>query len=73
MIGLGNGSKNPLRTHSIVSPNYEDDLTSLSIKAPRGRPSSKFKHSRPCDEIIVGDRHWSGEGACPGTNSSVFR
>jgi ferredoxin--NADP+ reductase len=54
MIGLRVNGKPLLRAYSVVSPNYEEHLEFLSIKAPEGPLTSKLQHIQPGDAIVVG-------------------
>jgi ferredoxin--NADP+ reductase len=56
MIGLRVNGKPLLRAYSVVSPNYEEHLEFLSIKAPEGPLTSKLQHIQPGDAIIVGKK-----------------
>jgi ferredoxin--NADP+ reductase len=56
MIGLRVNGKPLLRAYSVVSPNYEEHLEFLSIKAPDGPLTSKLQHIRPGDSIVVGKK-----------------
>ncbi|ODV06888.1 MAG: ferredoxin--NADP(+) reductase [Rubrivivax sp. SCN 70-15] len=54
MIGLKVDAKPLLRAYSIVSANYEDHLEFLSIKVPDGPLTSRLRHVKPGERIIVG-------------------
>jgi ferredoxin/flavodoxin---NADP+ reductase len=54
MIGLRVNGKPLLRAYSVVSPNYEEHLEFLSIKAPDGPLTSKLQHIQPGDSIVIG-------------------
>ena len=53
MIGLKINNKPLLRAYSIVSPNYEEHLEFLSIKVAGGPLTSRLRHVRPGDEVLV--------------------
>lgn len=53
MVGLPVGGRPLLRAYSIASPNYEDHLDFLSIKVPDGPLTSKLRHVRAGDEVLV--------------------
>ena len=54
MIGLRVNEKPLLRAYSIVSANYEEHLEFLSIKVPDGPLTSRLRHLKVGDTIIVG-------------------
>ncbi len=54
MIGLPVGGKPLLRAYSVVSPNYADELEFLSIKVPDGPLTSRLRHIKAGDKILVG-------------------
>src|SRR5688572_30715416 len=56
MIGLEVEGKPLLRAYSMASPNYEEHLEFYSIKVPGGPLTSRLRHLRPGDEILVGTR-----------------
>ena len=58
MIGLrvGVGGKPLLRAYSVVSPNHEEHLEFLSIKAPEGPLTSKLQNIQVGDTIVVGKK-----------------
>lgn len=53
MVGLAVEGRPLLRAYSIASPNYEDHLEFLSIKVPDGPLTSKLRHVREGDEVLV--------------------
>lgn len=53
MVGLAVEGRPLLRAYSIASPNYEDHLDFLSIKVPDGPLTSKLRHVREGDEVLV--------------------
>jgi ferredoxin/flavodoxin---NADP+ reductase len=53
MVGLAVAGRPLLRAYSIASPNYEDHLEFLSIKVPDGPLTSKLRHVREGDEVLV--------------------
>lgn len=53
MVGLPVEGRPLLRAYSIASPNYEDHLDFLSIKVPDGPLTSKLRHVREGDEVLV--------------------
>jgi ferredoxin--NADP+ reductase len=54
MVGLRVNDKPLLRAYSIVSAHYEDHLEFLSIKVPNGPLTSRLRHIRVGDVILVG-------------------
>lgn len=54
MIGLEVEGRPLLRAFSMASPNYEDHLEFLSIKAPNGALTSRLQHIQPGDSVLVG-------------------
>jgi ferredoxin--NADP+ reductase len=56
MIGLELEGKPLLRAYSMVSPNYEEELEFLSIKAANGPLTSQLQHIAPGDRILVGSK-----------------
>ncbi|HSW17931.1 MAG TPA: ferredoxin--NADP reductase [Ramlibacter sp.] len=54
MVGLRVQEKPLLRAYSIASPNYEEHLEFLSIKAPNGPLTSRLQHLQPGDKVIIG-------------------
>jgi ferredoxin--NADP+ reductase len=53
MVGLAVEGRPLLRAYSIASPNYEQHLEFLSIKVPDGPLTSKLRHVREGDEVLV--------------------
>ena len=53
MIGVKVGEKPLLRAYSVASANYEDRLEFFSIKVPDGPLTSRLRHLKQGDEIIV--------------------
>ena len=53
MVGLAVEGRPLLRAYSIASPNYEEHLEFLSIKVPDGPLTSKLRHVREGDEVLV--------------------
>lgn len=54
MMGLaGEGSRPLLRAYSLVSTKYDEMLEFLSIKVPEGPLTSRLRHIKPGDRIIV--------------------
>ena len=53
MIGLELNGKPLTRAYSMVSTNYDDHLEFLSIKVPGGPLTSKLRHIKPGDTILV--------------------
>ncbi|RNF35491.1 ferredoxin--NADP reductase [Paracoccus methylarcula] len=54
MIGLlGDNGKPLLRAYSIASPNWDDELEFYSIKVQDGPLTSKLRHIKEGDEIIL--------------------
>ncbi len=59
MIGLevpqADGSTRPLmRAYSIASANWEEQLEFFSIKVPDGPLTSRLRHVRPGDSVLIG-------------------
>ena len=54
MLGLAGGGKPLLRAYSIASANWEERLEFFSIKVPDGPLTSRLRHVRPGDEVLVG-------------------
>ncbi len=54
MIGLQEGGRPLLRAYSMVSAPYDDHLEFLSIKVPEGKLTSRLRHLREGDAILVG-------------------
>ena len=54
MLGLEVGGKPLLRAYSIASANWEERLEFFSIKVPHGPLTSRLRHVRPGDEVLVG-------------------
>ncbi|PMR77372.1 ferredoxin--NADP reductase [Billgrantia endophytica] len=53
MIGLEVGGKPLMRAYSIVSANHDDYLEFLSIKVPDGLLTSRLRHLKVGDQIMV--------------------
>ncbi len=61
MIGLqhaqADGTSKPLmRAYSIASANWEEQLEFFSIKVPNGPLTSRLRHLRPGDTVLVGKK-----------------
>ncbi|HEU0201505.1 MAG TPA: ferredoxin--NADP reductase [Burkholderiaceae bacterium] len=54
MMGLSIEGKPLVRAYSIVSANYEDHLEFLSIKVPNGPLTSRLRHVKVGDRVLVG-------------------
>lgn len=54
MIGLEVEKRPLLRAFSVVSANYDEHLEFYSIKIPDGALTSRLRHIRPGDSILVG-------------------
>ncbi|PSB92107.1 ferredoxin--NADP reductase [Candidatus Pandoraea novymonadis] len=54
MIGLEIEGKPVLRAYSMVSANYEETLEFLSIKVEHGLLTSRLRHLKPGDSVIIG-------------------
>ncbi len=54
MIGLMVEGKPLLRAYSMVSANYEEQLEFFSIKVPNGPLTSRLRHVKEGDELLVG-------------------
>lgn len=54
MIGLKGGGKPVLRAYSIASPSWDDELEFYSIKVEGGALTSRLRHIRPGDQVLVG-------------------
>ncbi|HYL71018.1 MAG TPA: ferredoxin--NADP reductase, partial [Candidatus Dormibacteraeota bacterium] len=53
MLGLASPARPLLRAYSIASANHEEHLEFLSIKVPDGPLTSRLKHLRQGDEVLV--------------------
>ncbi|MEL6600027.1 MAG: ferredoxin--NADP reductase [Pseudomonadota bacterium] len=53
MIGLVDGEKPLLRAYSIASPSWDDTLEFYSIKVQDGPLTSRLRHLKPGDEIVM--------------------
>ncbi|MBS0366668.1 MAG: ferredoxin--NADP reductase [Proteobacteria bacterium] len=53
MLGVTRSGKPLLRAYSIASANHEEHLQFLSIKVPDGPLTSRLRHMREGDEILV--------------------
>jgi ferredoxin/flavodoxin---NADP+ reductase len=53
MVGLALGERPLLRAYSIASANHEEHLEFLSIKVPDGPLTSRLRHIRAGDEILI--------------------
>jgi ferredoxin--NADP+ reductase len=53
MLGLPVGGRPLMRAYSIASPNWEEHLEFLSIKAPHGSLTSRLQHVAVGDELLV--------------------
>lgn len=53
MVGLALGDRKLLRAYSIASANHEEHLEFLSIKVPDGPLTSRLRHIKAGDEILV--------------------
>jgi ferredoxin--NADP+ reductase len=56
MIGLELDGRPLLRAYSMVSANYDETLEFFSIKVPDGPLTSRLKHIKPGEQIIVGKK-----------------
>ncbi|HSR64656.1 MAG TPA: ferredoxin--NADP reductase [Xanthomonadaceae bacterium] len=54
MIGLEVDGKPLMRAYSIASANWEEQLEFFSIKVPNGPLTSRLRHVRPGDRVLVG-------------------
>lgn len=54
MIGLEVDGKPLLRAYSMASANYDEQLEFFSIKVPNGPLTSRLKHLKPGDPLLVG-------------------
>lgn len=54
MLGLPDEGKPLLRAYSVASPNYEEELEFLSIKAPDGPLTSRLRNIQPGEPIVIG-------------------
>ncbi|MDH5823228.1 ferredoxin--NADP reductase [Luteimonas sp. RD2P54] len=54
MIGLEVDGKPLMRAYSIASANWEEQLEFFSIKVPDGPLTSRLRHVRPGDHILIG-------------------
>ena len=53
MVGLALGERPLLRAYSIASANHEEHLEFLSIKVPDGPLTSRLRHIKTGDEILI--------------------
>jgi ferredoxin--NADP+ reductase len=53
MVGLEVEGKPLMRAYSIASPNYSETLEFLSIKVPNGPLTSRLRHVKPGEEILI--------------------
>ncbi len=53
MIGLENGARPLMRAYSIASASWEEHLEFFSIKVPDGPLTSRLRHLKPGDPLIV--------------------
>jgi ferredoxin--NADP+ reductase len=53
MVGLEAEARPLLRAYSVVSTNYEEHLEFYSIKIPDGALTSRLRHIRPGDTVLV--------------------
>ncbi len=56
MMGLEVEGRPLLRAYSMVSTNYDEELEFFSIKVPDGPLTSKLRHIREGDRILVGKK-----------------
>ena len=56
MIGLEADGRPLLRAYSVASANYDEHLEFYSIKVPGGALTSRLKHVRPGDELLVSQK-----------------
>jgi ferredoxin--NADP+ reductase len=56
MMGLEIEGKPLLRAYSMVSTNYDEELEFFSIKVPDGPLTSRLRHIREGDRILVGKK-----------------
>ena len=54
MIGLEVEGRPLLRAYSIASANWEEQLEFFSIKVPDGALTSRLRHVRPGDRVLIG-------------------
>ena len=54
MLGLQVEGRPLLRAYSIASPNWDERLEFFSIKVPEGPLTSRLRHVRPGDQVLVG-------------------
>ncbi|WP_323991297.1 ferredoxin--NADP reductase [Nguyenibacter sp. L1] len=54
MIGIEVEGKPLLRAYSIASANYEDQMEFLSIAVPDGPLTSRLRHVKPGDRVLIG-------------------
>jgi ferredoxin--NADP+ reductase len=54
MIGLQEEGRPLVRAYSMASPNYDDYLEFFSIKVPEGMLTSRLRHIKEADQILVG-------------------
>jgi ferredoxin--NADP+ reductase len=54
MIGLEVDGRPLLRAYSIASANWEEQLEFFSIKVPNGPFTSRLRHVRPGDRVLIG-------------------
>ncbi|MCC5982594.1 MAG: ferredoxin--NADP reductase [Oceanicaulis sp.] len=54
MIGLAGEGKPTLRAYSLAGPSWDDALEFYSIKVEDGALTSRLKHIRPGDRVLVG-------------------
>lgn len=54
MLGLEVAGRPLLRAYSIASPNWDERLEFFSIKVPGGPLTSRLRHVRPGDRVLVG-------------------
>jgi ferredoxin--NADP+ reductase len=54
MIGLKGDAKPVLRAYSIASPSWDDTLEFYSIKVEGGALTSRLRHIKPGDRVLVG-------------------
>lgn len=56
MIGLEGETRPLLRAYSIASANWEEQLEFFSIKVPDGALTSRLRHLKPGDTVLVGKK-----------------
>ncbi|MEQ8404510.1 MAG: ferredoxin--NADP reductase [Oceanicaulis sp.] len=54
MIGLPGETKPVLRAYSVASPSWDDTLEFYSIKVEGGALTSRLRHIKPGDRVLVG-------------------